>query len=344
MSSKADSVEVTTIPHIPVRLEWLARREEIALDPDLPIIDGHHHLWDRPDSVYMDRDFLNDIDSGHNIRGSVYVQCRSFYWQCGPEALRPIGEVERVARIATEAQAAGGARICASIVGGADLLLGDAVAPILEAMQARGDGRVHGIRNPLAWHPDPNIRSSPILPPAGLLSNAQFRDGVSWLAKLGLALDVWIYQTQLAELYDLAIAFPQATIVLNHLGGPLYAGRDADLAKEWFSQMRRLACLPNLFVKLGGLGTRVAGYRFHERDLPPSSVELAGAWKPWIMTCIELFGPNRCLFESNFPVDKGMVSYKILWNTFKRLTEAFSSSERSALFSATAANLYRISI
>ncbi len=337
-------MEAGESPHLPVREEWLARTSEPALEPEIPVIDAHHHLWDRPGSRYVEEDLRRDIASGHDIRATVYVQCRSFYRSGGEEALRPVGEVERIAGIAAERASPERARIGAAIVGGADLGLGDRVEPVLEAMIVAAGGRLRGIRNPTAWHADPSVRSSPVLPPAGLLCDRRFREGVARLAPLGLVLDVWIYQTQLPELRDLASVFPGTTIVLDHLGGPLCAGRDAALSAEWRREMRALARLPNVRVKLGGLGMRVTGYLFHERAAPPSSRELADAWKPWIATCIELFGPGRCMFESNFPVDKGMFGYPLLWNAFKRLTAGFATGERAALFSGTAGRVYGIRI
>ncbi len=336
----SEPLPAASSPHIPVRPEWLGLRHEPPLPFEAPIIDAHHHLWDRPGSRYLAPELQKDIAEAGGIAATIYVQCRSFYRTEGPEELRPVGEVEHVARVAAEAAAAGGPRLCAAIVGGADLRLGDQVAPVLEAMQQAGDGRLRGIRNPLAWHPDPAIRSSPILPPPGLMADRQFRDGVAWLARLGLTLDLWVYQTQLGEVLALASAFPDVSIVLNHLGGRLGDAQDA----SWRAGLHALSRLPNVYLKLGGMGMPVLGYRFHEAPLPPSSAVLAQAWRPTIMACIEMFGPERCMFESNFPVDKGMFGYGAVWNAFKRLTEGFTPAERAALFGGTACRVYGLAL
>lgn len=216
--------------------------------------------------------------------------------------------------------------------------------PVLETMCAAARGRLPGIRNQTAWHADPAIRSSPVAAPPGLLQDDQWRRGAAILPRFGLALDIWVYQTQLPEAFALAAALPDLPIVLDHLGGPLLAGRDPDLVKAWRDDLRAFSRLPNTYLKLGGLGMRVAGYDFDQDDFPPSSETLAEAWRSPILTAIEFFGPDRCMFESNFPVDKGMVSYTSLWNAFKRIVEPFPASEQASLFHGTAARVYRISI
>lgn len=335
-----DRPPAASSPHIPVRPEWLDLRDESPLPFEAPIIDAHHHLWDRPGSRYLEAELREDITQAGGVAATIYVQCRSFYAADGPEAFRPVAEVAFAAQLAAQAQAAGGPRLCAAIVGGADLCLGDQVAPVLEAMQQAGAGRFRGIRNPLAWHPDPAIRSSPILPPPGRMADRRFREGVAWLGRLGLTLDIWAYQTQLAEVFSLAAAFPNVSIVLDHLGGRLGEAQD----QSWRAELLALSRLPNTYLKLGGLGMPVAGYRFHEAPVPPSSLVLAEAWRAPIMACIEMFGPDRCMFESNFPVDKGMFGYVTLWNAFKHLTEGFTRSERSALFGGTASRVYDLAL
>lgn len=343
-------MEPAASPHLPVRQDWLAGRAEPILDPGLPIVDAHHHLWDRPGWRYMPPQFAADMASGHNVVASVYVQCRTMYRPDGPEELRPVGEVDFAAGVAAgcEAGPPGTPRACAAIVGCADLSLGDRVEPILEALIRAGGGRLSGIRNQTAWHPDPAIRSNPLPPPPGLLRSDTFGRGVAALARHGLGLDVWAYHTQLDDLYDLAKGHPDVRIVIDHCGGPLgvgpYAGRTAEVFTVWRDVMRRLGSLPNVRLKLGGLGMKVAGFTFHERPLPPSSADLAEAWRPLMETCIDLFGPHNCMFESNFPVDNGQFSYPILWNAFKRLTEGFTDGERTRLFAGTAADVYGLSI
>ena len=336
-------------PHLKVRPDWLAARQESPLEPDRELVDAHHHLWNRPETSgrYLLADLLADITgSGHRVTRTVYVQARSMYRTSGPEALRSVGEVEFAAAIAREA-ATGPVEACAAIVGSADLTLGDDVGPVLEALEAAGDGRLRGIRTPVAWHDDPEVRSSPVLPPPGLMLDAWFRAGARRVSQAGLSLDVWAYHTQLAEVADLATALPDLIVVVDHAGGPLgigrHAGREAETLAEWRAGMQRLAELPNVRVKLGGLAMHVSGLRFHQAPLPPSSEALASIWRPFVDTSIDLFGPRRCLFESNFPVDKGMVGYGCLWNAFKRLAAGYSEAEKAALFAGTASEVYRLS-
>ena len=331
---------------VEIREEWLALREEEILDPARPIVDPHHHLWDRHDETYLLPDLLRDTGSGHDIRATVFIQCASMYRPDGPAALKPLGETEFVNGIAAAAASGtyGKTLACAGIVGFADLLLGDAVAPVLEAHVAIAGARFRGVRNRTAWHPDPEVRSNLITPPPGPLAERAFAVGAKRLAALGLTLDVWAYHTQLGDVLALAKAVPEVTLIVNHIGGALgvgpFAGRRAEVFAPWRDQMRALAALPNVRVKIGGLAMEVTGYDFHHHPLPPSSAELAAAWKPWVETVIELFG--RCMFESNFPVDKGMAGYAALWNAFKRLAAGASEGEKAALFAGTAIRTYRL--
>lgn len=331
---------------VAIREEWLALHREDALDPALPIIDPHHHLWDRPGERYLLPDLLADTATGHAIRATIFVQCGAMYRQEGPEAERSLGETEFAAAVA-QAAAGGATRACAGIVGYVDLTLGDAVEPLLERHRAIAGGRLVGIRNRTAWHPSPLVRSNLVSPPPGPLEDPRFMDGARRLAEAGLVLDVWAYQTQLALVRAVARAVPELTVVVDHCGGPLgvgpFAGRPAAGFAAWRAEVRALAELPNVAMKLGGLAMEVGGFAFHERPAPPGSRELAEAWRPHVETCIEAFGPARCMFEGNFPVDKGMVSYAVLWNAFKRLAAGAGAAERAALFRGTAARIYGIS-
>lgn len=337
-------------PHIPVREDWLNTHTEAILEPEISIVDAHHHLWDRPGARYLFPQFQEDMWGGHDVRQTVYVQCRSMYRSSGPVEMRPVGEVEFANGIAAlgESGIYGALRPCAAIVGGADLLIGDKLEPVLETMRAISGGRLKGIRNPVAWHENDAVRSSPVLPPPSLMRDRRFLNGAACLQRLGLSLDVWAYHSQLRELVDLAKLLPDLHIVLDHLGGPigvgLYTGKRDAVFDDWKGQMTLLAQLPNVYVKLGGLGMPVMGFTFHEQPRAPSSSDLAIAWRPYIHTCIELFGVGRCMFESNFPVDKGMFSYAVLWNAFKRLASGASAQEKAALFSATAKYVYRLPV
>lgn len=340
--------KVQSSPHLHVRDDWLALTQEQVLEPELPIIDAHHHIWDRNTGRYLFDELHADISAGHNVISTVFVQCRSMYSADREVAMKPVGEVEFINGLAARfaSGAYGTARGCAAIVGFADLMLGSAVAPVLEALIAAGNGRLRGIRNTTAWHTNPNIRTNPVPPPSGMLLNENFQEAARLLPSYGLTLDVWAYHTQLDEVLALAKACPHTTIILNHVGGSLgagpYKGRRREVLAEWMASMLNLAARPNVFVKIGGMGMSVGGWDFHLSSAPPTSELLAIAWRPYISAVIDMFEPQRCMFESNFPVDKGMFSYVSLWNAFKTLTRGMSGYERTCMFSATARKVYRI--
>ncbi|WP_135468641.1 amidohydrolase family protein [Crenalkalicoccus roseus] len=334
--------------YVPVREEWLARRSEEAIEPALPIIDPHHHLWDRPGWRYLLPELLADLDQGHNVVATVFVQCRAMHRAEGPEEFRPVGETEFANGIAAMS-ASGGygpARVCAGIVGHADLMLGARVRAVLEAHIRAGGGRFRGIRHIAAWDPDPVVMNPAYQPPRDMLARREFREGFAALAPLGLSFDAWLYHPQIPELTALARAFPETPIVLDHLGGPLgirgYAGRREEVFAAWKAAMAELATCPKVHVKLGGLGMRINGFGFEAAADPPSSDALVAAWKPWIETAIGLFGAERCMFESNFPVDKGSYGYGVFWNACKKLAAGASAGEKAALFHGTAARVYRL--
>lgn len=319
---------------------------EAILEPALPIVDPHHHLWERDGQGYFLDELLADTGSGHNIVATVFAQCAWAYRTDGPEALRPVGETEFVAGIADEAARRGSkTRVCAGIVGHADLTLADGVDAVLEAHLAAAGGRFRGIRHLTARDEGFRAGIAPP-PPAGMMGTAPFRAGFARLAGFGLSFDAWLYHTQIPELTRLARDFPGTPVVLDHVGGPLgigpYQGRRDEVFGTWRSAVQELAGCPNASVKLGGLAMLVAGFGYHERPRPPASAELAAAWRPYIETCIAAFGPDRCMFESNFPVDKAMCSYVALWNAFKRIAEGALADEKRALFHDTAARFYRL--
>ena len=335
---------------IPVRPEWLAQQQEEIREPDLPIVDAHHHVWERPGWRYLFDDLLADLNSGHNVVATVFLQCSAMHRADGPEHLRPIGETEFVNGIAAMSASGtyGPCRVAAGIVGFADLRLGARVRPVLEAHLEAGGGRFRGIRHSAASDPDPNLCAPVSPPPPGLLLDPAFQQGFAQLAPLGLTFDSWNYHHQIDELTLLARRFPETRIVLDHVGAPLgvrgYAGRRDEVFAAWCRSIRSLAECPNAYVKLGGMGMKVFGFDFHEQPRPPSSETLAAAWRPLIESCIEAFGAARCMFESNFPVDKGSYSYAAYWNACKRLTEGMSADERAQLFSRAAADFYRLEV
>jgi len=332
------------------REDWLALHNEELLDPTRPIVDPHHHLWDRGGQRYLIEELAADLGSGHNVVATVYVEARSMYRAGGPEPLRPVGEVE-FANGAAAMSASGGygpAAICAGIVGHANLLLGESARAVLEAEIAAGGGRFRGIRHSSAWDADPDVAGMYALRPRGLLLDAGFRKGFACLAPPGLSFDAWLFHPQIGELADLARAFPDTPIVLDHCGGPIgvggYGNRREEVFTGWKASILDIAKCPNVVVKLGGLAMRLLGYDFDKRAKPPSSEDAAAAWRPYIETCIEAFGPRRCMFESNFPPDKGQCSYQVIFNAFKRIAADYSEAEKTALFSGTATEFYRLKL
>jgi len=327
---------------------------EEVIDPDLPICDPHHHLWDRHGDRYLLDELLADTAQAdahgtrHNVRSTVFVECASMYRADGPSPLRPLGETEFVNGIAamSASGAYGDTRAAAAIVSFADLCLGAAVRDVLEAHMGAARGRFRGIRHAAGWHASEQIRNSHSNPIEHLLLDASFREGFAQLAPLGLSFDAWLFHPQIPELTDLARAFPDTTIVLDHVGGPLGIGPYADQADavhaHWKRDIDELARCPNVVAKLGGLAMPINGFGWHKREPRPSSQQLADATRRFYLHTIERFGPERCMFESNFPVDKVSCSYLVLWNSFKRLVEGFSSAEKAALFHDTAARVYRL--
>jgi predicted TIM-barrel fold metal-dependent hydrolase len=321
---------------------WLQRTTEDVIEPHLLICDPHHHLWELPGSRYLVDELLTEI-GGNHVNKTVFVECLQMYRKDGPQELRPIGETEFVEQITRASE--GDVRVAAGIVGFADLTLGSAVQPVIEAHMNASE-RFRGIRYTTAWDASEQIRNSHTNPSKGLLQSEAFRAGLACLSHLGLTFDAWVYHPQIPELTSLAQAFPETTFVLDHIGGPLgigpYAGKRDEVFASWRKNMIELAGCANVVVKLGGLTMTMSGFGWHKRDAPPGSIELAEAMGPYYRSCIECFGVERCMFESNFPVDRASCNYTIQWNAFKRLTQDYSQAERSALFHDTAARIYRL--
>lgn len=343
-------LEAHANPFPPVRPEWLALQVEPIIEPDYPLVDAHHHLFDWPMWRYRFDDYLEDLGSGHNVIATVFAECGAMYKSSGPVAHRPLGETEFVNGVAAMS-ASGGygpTHVCAGIVGHADLTLGAQVRDVLEAHIQAGGGRFRGIRHMSVYDASPEIRCTMELPPPELLADARFREGFACLAPLGLSFDAWIYHTQLPELTALVRAFPDTTFVLDHLSGRLgigpYAGRHDEVFSAWRRDLQALARHPNVHLKIGGMGMHILDYGFHKRAAPPSSEELATLWRPTVETAIEAFGADRCMFESNFPVDKTAYGYAVMWNAFKRLTAGASVDDKASLLRETAIRVYRLAL
>jgi L-fuconolactonase len=329
-------------PPSPVRQDWLDRRKEPILESELPIVDPHHHLFVLPGWRYLLDEFLLDTGSGHNIIATVFVQAHSMYRDSGPIEMRPVGEAEFVNGIA--AICASGyckTKVAAGIVGYADLTLGSRVEPVLAALMRAGDDRFRGIRYITAWDADTSL-INPNFPPAppGLLADKTFREGFAVLSRLGLSFDALVLHPQLDDVANLARAFPDTEIVLNHIGRPV--GKLNDVFPRWAASIKALAPHENLYIKVGGFGQRNYGLGFHKQAEPASSEMVANAMRPYVETCIEAFGTRRSMFESNFPVDKVGYGYAIFWNACKLLTKGASVTERADLFAGTAARFYSL--
>lgn len=327
---------------------WLALTPpEPILAPDLPIIDPHHHLWDRGGHTYLAAALLADLDCGHRIVATGYVECLSGYRPDGPMELRPIGETDFVVETLRKplSGAAGPIAAAAAIVGYADLTLGAGVEPVLAAHIAAAPERFRGVRHATAWHESEKLHGAyPTL--AHMLNEPAVRDGIATLGRMGLTFDVWTYFTQLHEVAAAADACPDTIFVLDHLGGVIgigpYKDQRAEVFAAWSSALNDLAQRPNVRVKLGGLGMALAGFGFRKQPTPPGSRELAAAWAPYIETAITAFGHDRAMFESNYPVDRVSGNYRTIWNAFKHIAASASHTEKAALFYKTAAETYRI--
>lgn len=351
----------------------MSEANEAIIEPDLPIIDAHHHLWFRSQAElaaldeaqnlmsqtlaptirrharYLLDEYLADIGTGHNIRATVFVQVHTMHRKSGPAEMRSVGEVEFANGVAAMAAsgAFGDTAVCAAIVGNVDLRLGDAALGVMEAHKQAGGARYRGIRATTTYDEDPTIVGNSGSAPH-LALDGRFRAAFRHLAPLGLSYDAYLLEYQLAELTDLARAFPQTQIIVNHVGGLFglgrYSGRTAERFARWRDNLHSLARCPNVHMKLGGLGMPVCGLRSSFAETPAHSRQLAEEWRPYIETCIDAFGTNRCMFESNFPVDAATTTYPVLWNAFKRIVSGASREEKTALFSGTAKRVYRIEL
>jgi L-fuconolactonase len=343
---------------------------EPILEPELPIVDPHHHLWDRPGARtadlpppahafeavtrmrprYLLDELLSDTNSGHNIIATVFVECSAMYRADGPAALKPIGETEFVNGVAamTASGIYGPIRACAGIVSKADMTLGDGAAAVLDAHLAHAPDRFRGVRHSASHDPDSGVLGPLARLGAGLYASDAFRAGFGHLAARNLSFDAWLLEPQLPELVALTRAFPDTRVVLDHVGTPLglasYEGRRDERFPIWREQIQALAASPNVFVKLGGLAMPFCNFDSFMSDPAAPSEQLATEWRPYIETCIEAFGAERCMFESNFPVDLGSCSYATLWNAMKRIASGASAEEKTALFSGTAIKAYRLAL
>jgi predicted TIM-barrel fold metal-dependent hydrolase len=314
---------------------WLGQTVEPVLDPDQPIIDPHHHLWRRGNHPYLLPDLARDIGSGHRILATVFIECLAEYREEGPEHLKPVGETAWVAGL--------GPSPVAGIVGSADLRQHATLDETLAAHIEAGGGRLRGIRHAAALDPQERFRPSHHRPPPGLYRDGDFRKGFARLAAHGLSFDAWLYHPQIPDLTDLARAFPETVIILDHLGGPLRV-RDPGTFQDRHGAIADLARCPNVVVKLGGLGMPSNGFGWERRARPVTADEMLADAGPWYRAALDAFGPARAMFESNFPVDRQSLSYAGYWNAMKRLSADLPAAERDDLFWRKAARTYRLPV
>jgi L-fuconolactonase len=325
--------------------QWLRTYTEEIIAPECEIVDPHHHLW-RHSSLdpYLLEDFRADTASGHNIVKSVFIECGAEYYRAGPEHLKPVGESAFVATLAQASERDGGA-VIAGIVAHADLRH-EALADVLSAHAEAGQGRFRGIRHALARAPEGVDLMIAGRNPKGLYANEQFQAGVRALGTSGLTYDSWHYHFQNPEFLALAQAVPDTVMVLDHFGTPLgvgpYASARQDIFAQWQKDVAAIARCENVVAKLGGMAMPDNGFGWMGRETPPSSDEFVAAQGDYYHHMIECFGPQRCMFESNFPVDKLSISYPVLWNALKKIAACYSETERDALFRGTASRVYAL--
>ena len=325
---------------------WLEQVSEEVFEPDRRIIDPHHHLWHRPKTFnYLLGDLWTDTGSGHRIEKTVFVEANTNYRNYGPEDFKCVGETEFVTGVAKESAKGGaGKSVISGIVSHVDLTLGDAVEEVLLEHKAAGEGFFRGIRHIAA-------RDTAIDIPAhwaeeNLYALEKYRAGSRVLGKLGMTQDVFHLHRQNRDFLEMVRAIPETTFILNHFGAPLgigpYADRREEVFTAWCDDIAQIAACPNVVAKLGGLAMPINGFGWNERETPATSDEIVEAQKRYYLHTIESFGPDRCMFESNFPVEKASVSYRVIWNAFKKMASDFSEDEKEALFYSTAKRVYQL--
>lgn len=334
---------------------WLDQIREEIIEPERAIIDPHHHLWkNRFGWNYLLPELWEDTGSGHNIVKTAFMECRAFYYRDGPEHLRPAGETEFIANLASASHSgasdsgAGKQASISAIIAHADLTLAgeseDKLLEILDLHRRHGAGLFRGIRHSAARDERPEDLFIVSSAPPHLHGKESFRKGMRILADQGLTYDTWHYHHQNLGFLDLARAVPECTMILDHFGTPLgigvYKNRKDEIFQRWKQEISELAKCENVVAKLGGLAMPDNGYDWHLAAQPPTSDELVEAQQRYYLHTIECFGPERCMFESNFPVDRLSVNYHVLWNAFKKMAAGYSEAEKHAMFYGTAERVY----
>ena len=333
---------------------WINKVQEEIIDPDRKIIDPHHHLWHGPNDPsgiqesyrYLLQDLWKDTESGHNIKKTIFIDCGQEYYSEGPERFKPVGETEFVVEIAEQASEDKSKAQIAGIIGHANMMLGSSVKEVLELHSEKGKGLFRGIRHAGGWDDDERVKNAHSHPTPHIYLEEKFQEGLQELSSLEMVFDTWHYHNQIKDLTKLAKSIPDLVIVHDHFGGPLgigpYKGKREEIFDQWKEDINELSQCKNVFSKLGGLAMPVNGWDWHKREVPASSDEIVSEQSRYYLHTLECFGPERCMFESNFPVDKQSVSYHVIWNAYKKLTHEFSEQDKESLFYGTAEKVYKL--
>ena len=325
--------------------EWLNQHTEEIIDAERPIIDPHHHLWPG-ESQYLLEDLWDDTSSGHNIKHTVFIECTQEFLTSGPEHLKPVGETIFVKKIADEAKKEPSKSQISGIVSHADMTLGEGINEVLDLHFQYGESLFKGIRHAGGWDPHENMRNSHHSPSKDMYLSDVFNQSLKILGEKDLVFEAWQYHHQINQVAEIADRNENLTIILNHFSGPIgigpYEGKEDDIFKVWQKDIKELSKRPNVLAKLGGLAMPVNGFKFHEQETPATSDQMVERQKRYYLECIESFEPSRCMFESNFPVDKQSISYHVLWNFFKKISENFSEDEKNSMFYGCAKKAYSI--
>ena len=333
---------------------WIDRVKEDVIDPERSIIDPHHHLWKGPINPpgikesyrYMLEDLWRDTSSGHNIEKTVFIDCGQEYYSSGPEKFKPVGETEFVVGIAQEAERDKSKAQIAGIIGHANMMLGTSVKEVLELHIEKGEGLFRGIRHAGGWDEDERVKNAHSHPTPHIYLEEDFQLGLQELSSMNLVFDTWHYHNQISDLTKLAKNLPDLIIVHDHFGGPLgigpYKGKREEIFKQWQEDIYELSQCKNVYAKLGGLAMPVNGWAWHKNEYPASSNDIITEQSRYYLHTIDCFGSKRCMFESNFPVDKQSVSYHVIWNAYKKLVKDFDEQDKHNLFYGTAEKVYKL--
>ena len=331
--------------------DWLAQVKEEIIDPQLPIIDPHHHLWNGDNQLagsfpYLIENLNEDTFSGHNIVGTIFMECAQGYYLNGEEKYKPVGETEFVINLIKDSKKLPESTNIMGIIGYANLMLGTDVKDVLDEHLSKGEGLFKGIRHAAGWDKNNEIHNSHSNPIENIYYDKNFIKGAEELINLNLTFDAWHYHHQITDLSIFAERYPELIIIHDHFGGPLgvgpYEGKREEIFKKWKDDISLLSESKNVYAKLGGLAMPVNGWNFHKQDKPASSDQIVDLHQQYYLHTINCFGADRCMFESNFPVDRRSVTYHILWNAFKKMVSDYSDEDKNKLFFKNAKDVYGV--